>query len=678
MIRQAVPTGTPTRTAVTSVGWPVPVIAFAIFLLLRPYDGIVHDARLYVGYALADWDALGIGRDLMFQHDGQSGKTIYPILLKAWIAALGVGRAALLMTITSLAIWFFAAWRLIGSLLGSEGGATVRASLLLWATTLSTWYGGTSVFRFAEAFATPRPLAEALVLLAIAGVLERQRRELNPASPRASVPVELGMLTLAMLLHPLMALPGVFVWWWLQASRVRIWLLSSGLVGVLVLLLVHPAEGWPPWIVRTLAHFDAEWFGVLERRGALVLTSQWTPSDFARIMVQSVTMLVCIPHLPTHLRPLFRTLVALAVVSVLLTWLGADVFKSVLLTQVQPWRVLWLVALLAPVALYLLLDGTLASSRPLDGSTQPSSHAGLYRTAGTLLLGIAWLVLDLSQSSAWLALAGGLLLTFGRSTATTASCALRGRSVLLLTTLGLWLAFAGLEVWIAFEVVGSHPDSAARWSWQGITTTGLPRSALLLLIVVAMRRRPSTLPIAPGRLTAAAVVFLVTALALFDQRSDLARRTDEALEMRRSHPADSLRGAVLWLASDIETWGLLGAPTWGGNFQGISKVFDRTLAIRWEHRTKLLDSITSGGDTRRPDLVVLQVNSQVRRAVCTWPDGPSEIVVPIGDVGNDVAYQVFEPGAPNFIPPAVRGGPWRRIDRYARISCGPHTGAPPA
>lgn len=678
MIRQAVPTGTPTRTEATSVGWPVPVIAFAIFLLLRPYDGIVHDARLYVGYALADWDALGIGRDLMFQHDGQSGKTIYPILLKAWIAALGVGRAALLVTIASLAIWFFAAWRLFGSLLSSEGGAIARASLLLWATSLSTWYGGTSVFRFAEAFATPRPLAEALVLLAIAGLLERQQREANPASPRASVALDLGMLTLAMLLHPLMALPGALVWWWLQAGRARIWLLSSGILGVLVLLLAHPAEGWPPLLVRVLAHFDAEWFGVLERRGALVLTSHWTPSDFARIVVQTVTMLVCVPHLPTRLRPLFRTLVALAIASVVLTWLGADVFKSVLLTQVQPWRVLWLVALLAPVALYLLLDGTLASSSPLDGSTHPSSNAGLYRTAGTLLLGIAWLVLDLSQSSAWLALAGGLLLTFGRSTATTASCALRGRSVLLITALGLWLAFAGLEAWIAFEVVGSHPDSAARWSWRSITATGLPRHILLTLIVLTMSRRPSALSIAPARLTVAAVMFVGTALALFDQRSALASRTDAALEMRRAQPAESPRGTVLWLDSDIETWGFFGAPTWGGNFQGISKVFDRTLAIRWEHRTKLLDSITSGGDTRRPDLVVLQVNSQMKRAVCTWPDGPAEIVVPIGDVGNDVAYQVFEPGAPNFIPPAVRGGPWRRIDRYARISCGPHTGAPPA
>jgi hypothetical protein len=627
---------------------------------------------------LADWDSLGIGRDLMFQHDGPSGKTIYPIVLKAWIAALGVGRAALLVTIVSLAIWFFAAWRFVGSLLGSDGGATLRASLLLWATTLSTWYGGTSVFRFAEAFATPRPLAEALVLLGLAGLLDRQRREVNPASPRLSVVGELGMLTLAMLLHPLMALPGAMIWLWLQAGRVRIWLLSSGIVGVLVLLLAHPAEGWPPLLVRALAHFDAEWFGVLERRGALVLTSQWTPSDFARIVVQTVTMLLCIPLLPTRLRPLFRTLLVLAVASVVLTWLGADVFKSVLLTQVQPWRVLWLVALLAPIALYLLLEGALARSRPLNGSTHLPSNDGPYRTAGTLLLGIAWLILDVSQSSAWLALSGGLLLTFGQSTATTASLDIRGKTVLLITALGLWLAFAGLEAWIAFEVVGSHPDSAARWSWRSITTMGFPRSALLLLIVVTMSRRPTILSIAPARLTAAAVVLVVTALALFDQRPDLARRTDEALEVRRSYPADSARGAVLWLASDIETWGLLGAPTWGGNFQGISKVFDRTLAIRWEHRTRLLDSIASSGDTRRPDLVVLQVNSQIRRAVCTWPDGPAEIVVPIGDVGNDVVYQVFEPGAPNFIPPAVRGGPWRRIDRYARISCGPHTGAPPA
>lgn len=678
MNRPVLPSGDPTRDELASVSWAAPLIAFAVFLLLRPYDGIVHDARLYVGYALADWDALGIGRDLMFEHDGQSGRTIYPMLLKAWIAALGVGRAILLVTIASLAFWFFAGWRFIGSLLDSKSDTTARVLVLLWASSLSTWYGGTSVFRIAESFATPRPLAEALVLFALGGLLVRQRRGLNAASSRSNVVVEAGTLSLAMLLHPLMALPGAMIWLWLQSDRVRAWLIGIGGAGVLVLLLPNPVGEWHPLLARSLAHFDAEWFGVLERRGALVLPSQWAPSDFSRIVVQLVTLLVCIPHVPTRLKPLLGALVAFAIASVVLTWLGGDVFRSVLLTQVQPWRVLWLVALIAPVALYLLLESALAPSPTLASNVAASSQAGPYQTAGTLLLGTAWLILDLSQSSAWLALAGGLLFTVGCSTKNGVVFARRTRCALMIIALGLWLVFAGLEAWIAFEVVNSHPDPAARWSWRSVTATGLPRNIVLMLIVAVMSRRVSPWPIKHAGVTGAAAVFLVAALALFDQRSALARRTDEALELRRSHPAETPRGDVLWLDSDIETWGLLGAPTWGGNFQGISKVFDRTLAVRWEHRTKLLDSITTGGNSRRPDLVVLRVNEQMRRAICSWPGGPAEIVVPIDDVGDDVAYSVFEPGAPNFVPPAVRGGPWRRIDRYALISCRSETGAPPA
>src|SRR5262245_36361450 len=50
---------------------PIPLIAFLLFVLSRSHRGLVRDAYIYLGRALADLDPNGVGRDLMFVHDGQ-------------------------------------------------------------------------------------------------------------------------------------------------------------------------------------------------------------------------------------------------------------------------------------------------------------------------------------------------------------------------------------------------------------------------------------------------------------------------------------------------------------------------------------------------------------------------------------------------------------------------------
>jgi hypothetical protein len=63
------------KAAVASLA--APLIAYSVFLLSRPYPGIVQDAYIYMGRALADLDPDGIGRDLMFVHDGQFGFSLF-------------------------------------------------------------------------------------------------------------------------------------------------------------------------------------------------------------------------------------------------------------------------------------------------------------------------------------------------------------------------------------------------------------------------------------------------------------------------------------------------------------------------------------------------------------------------------------------------------------------------
>jgi hypothetical protein len=43
---------------------PIPLIAFLVFALGRPYRGIIQDPQLYIARAVADLDPSGVGRDL--------------------------------------------------------------------------------------------------------------------------------------------------------------------------------------------------------------------------------------------------------------------------------------------------------------------------------------------------------------------------------------------------------------------------------------------------------------------------------------------------------------------------------------------------------------------------------------------------------------------------------------
>ena len=99
-------TGTVPRWAsvLRRAAWPVLGMA-GLTLLLHPYEGIDGDARIYVGRALADLDPDGVGRDLMFTHDGQSRFSLFPVVLRALVGTLGPGPAALAVSLVGLITW---------------------------------------------------------------------------------------------------------------------------------------------------------------------------------------------------------------------------------------------------------------------------------------------------------------------------------------------------------------------------------------------------------------------------------------------------------------------------------------------------------------------------------------------------------------------------------------------
>jgi hypothetical protein len=172
-----------------------PLIAFSIFLLSRPYQGIVQDGYIYIGRALADLDPNGVGKDMMYVHDGQFGFSLFRYIAKELVAIFGAAAAAKALAFSAAAAWFVGAAAFARQF--TCGGAVWVA--LIFAALLPASYGAPYPFSFAVPLAIPRPFSEAFVLAGIA------------ALARARIGLSLGCLIAAGLMHPLMALPGISI-----------------------------------------------------------------------------------------------------------------------------------------------------------------------------------------------------------------------------------------------------------------------------------------------------------------------------------------------------------------------------------------------------------------------------------------------------------------------------------
>jgi len=87
---------------------PIPLIAFLVFALGRPYRGIIQDPQLYIARAVADLDPSGVGRDLMFVHDGQFGFSLFRYVARAMVALFGPAMTGEALAIVAAPAWFFA------------------------------------------------------------------------------------------------------------------------------------------------------------------------------------------------------------------------------------------------------------------------------------------------------------------------------------------------------------------------------------------------------------------------------------------------------------------------------------------------------------------------------------------------------------------------------------------
>lgn len=534
----------PTRNGVTACA--LATLAAALWFLANPYIGIDHDARLYTLMAMRWLAPAAYARDPWFAAGTQDDWSVYSPIYAQVLLWLGPEQGARAMTLLGAGMFLYGAWRLAGAAL--RGPAVWLAFLLLVSVPIN--YSTRDMLKVSEAFATARMLAVPLSMLAVAAVLRGHRL------------VAIIWHLAAMLLHPAMGLAALLVSTMLAVGARR-WL-SLSLLGtvVVVAVLLAGIAGYLPMI-------DGAWLAFVEP-APLVFIHSWVEANPWELLAPFFLLLMVGRCGQYRARTLYLVTALIGAGGVLLSLVAGDHAPVAVIMQAQFWRALWLVKIIATIAIvdfaaaYLLRrHGPNSTYRVLCAVLASSMAVGV---PPVLVFAAAWLSLVLlpeaisRQAALWLQ---------------------RWRY-------WLWLLAAGI-IAMAIPKYLMHLSLAATGlnypTWFPDVVVGLLRTGgygLIALVCWWMAQRARHTIFLSIAFTA-----VLVALALWDERSPLQRHWESYFRIDGSQRHFSqwiARGqTVYWHAAAPRVWFELGTAGYASATHATGMVFSRA-------RTHMLES----------------------------------------------------------------------------------------
>jgi hypothetical protein len=307
--------------------------ALATWLLLRGYHGLLGDAQLYAFQALAKihpW----LASDLYLQNTSQDQFTIFSPMYAWFIDSMGLEHAARSLTLLCT-IWLLAAaWGLARILSGREAAWLTVIALLI----IDGSYGGSSVFRFSEPFLTARLPAEALIVTSFTCYF------------RGLKPLAFVIAATALLVHPLIALPGLLLLICLSVS-IRAAIIAA-IACALTAALVAGAAAQLAWMPHLFPVMDSAWLNVVEERSQFLFLQLWSFRDW-KLNVRPFFYLA-FTALALQDARIRRLCMAAGIVGI--TGLAISLIASMLgpvavLVQGQAWRWVWVATFVSALLL---------------------------------------------------------------------------------------------------------------------------------------------------------------------------------------------------------------------------------------------------------------------------------------------------------------------------------------
>lgn len=622
------PDPSPARPALAwsrGADWICALALLALWLVCRPYRGIRHDAVLYTGQVLAKLLPDRVGTDLFFAYGSQDKYSLFSPLMVPLVQRFGVGPTELVLLLLCNLLFMAACWCLIRPWVSRPLG---WAALLL-AAGLPHTYGGLGAFSYSEPFLTARSFAEPLALFALAQLL------------RGRLALAIGAGLLGAAFHPLIALPVFVVGWGVLIQQRRAWSWAGMLfIAPIALAFAHVAP-----FTGLLQIYDDAWFAEIRQPNSMVFMGSASVLDWAPLAFDVLVLALClrIASLPQVLRRL-AIAILVAVFAFTVAWgLGADVLHDVLLTQLQLWRIYWLLHLVGVLLLPLLA-----------ADYWQRGWVGRWCVAALALAAVAVLS---NWNTGWMCLVWALLALaadFGKariSRATAAAAIAASAATVLLISARVMLTTQ--------QAVGLFPDRFGHVV-PAMILVGLPLGVgLIALAFVRLAGGPRGARVVAALLAVAAVG---CGAGVWDQRSAWQLRLEADMAITPAFEANIPDPAVVyWDRSLVEPWLLARRANFFDFEQGAGLLFNRRTAIEYGRRERAV----AGFELQRELCATVAALGDPGRAPAECPMS-AESVVEVCHATPHPDFLVFQ--TPVALPEVAR---WQ--DTSAGANAGAHT-----
>ncbi|WP_033371245.1 hypothetical protein [Caldimonas manganoxidans] len=590
------------------------LVVWVTWLWANPYQGIWHDARVYLVMAYRHLAPEAFARDVWFMFGAQDRSSLFDELYAGLLAVSPVDVAAKAVALVGGMVWAVGAVWLARVTIGPRWG--LWAAVLLCVLAPPYTFIASKIFVLTESFATARPYAMGLTLAGMAAYVQGGRL------------IAVAALSAGIALHPLMASWGVLAVLGLAMPDRSI---AAALLVGLVVVIGAAALGLEP-----LQPMDAAWFQLVQSTSAIVLA----PSVEALALDQNLWWLAILLIAGRLGTETYRRLYLL--VGCLAAW---GLFASVVLSfhfpaawpvQAQPWRALWLAVAVGIIA---AVDVCRQSRRSAYPWLWPAVLLGSYLLAGQawggVLLLITWALHVCPKIGEIPAKVWGDLSLPSRKVVVTAGA--------------VWLLL------VTFFAVFSH-DTYQHWILPGITRSIEVPTMLTTLVV------PLLMVWGVSRLNGWIKIWGVVALVLisgvlWDQRPSALRLVESRYDPAGQNA--SLRGSyqrgdvVYWPDSDLGPWLELATAGYAQNVQAIGIVFSRDHAVLLQtrlHRIRGLqpptpwDQAFQTDDLHAPYYYPARWDGRALRSLCLDPD-LDLVVLSSPARGLDAHVTVQRPGA---------------------------------
>jgi len=608
----------PSRLGIAVVG----LLGVATWALSHSYLGIFHDAGLYTLQALARLHSDSLRNDVFLKYGSQDGLTIFSPIYATATRWLGVEFAA--ATLTLLLQWALlaAAWIL-------ARGVMPRSMTILGVAFLIAVpgdYGPGRIFTCIEPFLTPRMAAEALVLGSLAAALWQ----------RKALAVVLGIA--AVLIHPIMAMAGacalVYLYLGRPKSRFTGAVAIAGLIALAMAAFFLPVGEW--------GRFDAHWFALVKDRSPYLFIAHWQLDDWSRAVVTLATLGVGVRVLSIdRARNLSLIVLTTVLTGLALTVIGCDLLHLVLLTQLQPWRWLWLGTVVATLLLPEI-------ARVLWQNAAPEQQTNERRTTALLLIS-AW-VFAADVYALFAAIAALAVLAWLRklkpSEARWVFWGACGVGVVAVT----WRVASNLEFTEAHYLDPNIPlwlRRASSFTHDGTVPIAV---ASLAFWLARMRRGRAALIVLGGLAGTGCVVSFPQTWKSWTTREFPPQLVARFSGFRERIPPGA---EVFWPESPVAAWVLLQRPSYLSVIQTSGMVFSRRTAVELERRADSLDAAINPGSFMSWNAGTAMMLSPQQLAQ-TCATGEFQFLVTGRDLGVEPLAEV----------PASSGSASRRIRLY--------------